>query len=581
MKSPSKPESWFRDLLLLVFLLGCFFSFKLGERALWSPDEGRYSEVAREMAVSGDYITPRLDGVKFFEKPPLFYWTQSAAIKLFGLNEWDLRLGPAMFALLGCLAVYFCGGKLFGRKTGWCAALVLATCGLHYAMSRMANLDMGLSTLLSCALMSFLLGTCESVGRRRRLAMWSFYLFAALAVLQKGLIGIVLPGLIIGSWIVVFGEWNILKTLYLPSGLALFLAVALPWHVLVSAINPEFFSFYFIREHFQRFLYKNGPFDHPLTYVPVLLIGLFPWSVFLYPSLRHSLFLRWRPRHGYREAVFLALWAGWVFAFFSLSSSKVITYILPMLPPLALLIGRYLAAAMVRSHMEGLRTGYGLLLVTMLVFVAVGLKGPQHYIERYSNWPDLEVPKEESTIPSTTLTFYSDLHSLSPYVNAQLAILILGILVTVYLANRRGFTAVFASLALTSALFLAVLNSSLPLFDHRRSVKDLALALKPELGADDEIASYHAYYQDLPFYLQRHVTQVGWVEPFELWEEDFNKQASDDRTFWQKWDSPRRIFVVTDRATYDHLRREKKRIIHLVAQNEFSVVVSNRSDKPV
>ncbi len=568
-----------RDLLIISLALGLFFSFGLGNRALWSPDEGRYSEVAREMAVSGDYITPRLDGVKFFEKPPLFYWTQSAAIELFGLNEWALRLGPAIFALLGCLAVYFCGGKLFGRKTGWCSALALATCGMYYAMSRTANLDMGLSTLLSCALLSFLLGIREPPGPRRRVAMWSFYLFAALAVLQKGLIGLVLPGLIIGSWIVVFGEWNILETLYLPSGSALFFAVALPWHVLVSAINPEFFSFYFIREHFQRFLYKNGPFDHPLAYVPVLLIGLFPWSVFLYASIRHSLFLRWRPRHGYREAVFLALWAGWVFVFFSLSSSKVITYILPMFPPLALLIGRYLAAAMVRSHIEGLRTGYGLLLITMLIFVAVGLKGPQHYIERYSNWPNLEVPTEESTIPSTTLTVYSDLHSLRPYINAQLAILILGILVTVYLANRRGFTAVFASLVLTSALFLVVLNSSLPLFDHRRSVKDLALALKPELGADDEVASYHAYYQDLPFYLQRHVTQVGWVEPFELWEEDFNKQASDDRAFWQKWDEPRRLFVVTDKATYDFLRREKKRAIYLVAENEYSVVLSNQIER--
>src|SRR5437667_1966059 len=118
-----KSGDWFRDLLVLTLLLGSFFGFKLGERALWSPDEGRYSEITREMVVTGDYITPRLDGIKFFEKPPLFYWLQSASIKAFGLNEWSLRLWPAMFALLGCLAVYAGGRKLFGRRTALLASV--------------------------------------------------------------------------------------------------------------------------------------------------------------------------------------------------------------------------------------------------------------------------------------------------------------------------------------------------------------------------------------------------------------------------------------------------------------------------
>src|SRR5437867_266537 len=319
-----KNGDWFRDLLVLTLLLGSFFGFKLGERALWSPDEGRYSEVAREMVVTGDYITPRLDGIKFFEKPPLFYWLQSASRKAFGLNEWSLRLWPAMFALLGCLAVYAGGRKLFGRRTALLACAVLATSGLYYAMSRVADLDMGLSALLTCALISFLLGTREPPGLRRRSAMWAFFAFAALAVLEKGLIGIVIPSLVIGTWILAVGEWNVLKNLYLPSGLALFLTIAAPWHVLVAKINPEFLDFYFIREHLQRFLYKNGPLDHPWTFVPVLFIGFFPWTVFLYQAIRYSLFPSWRPRHGHKEAIFLTLWAGWVFLFFSLSSSKVI-----------------------------------------------------------------------------------------------------------------------------------------------------------------------------------------------------------------------------------------------------------------
>src|SRR5205823_1076668 len=218
---------------------------------------------------------------------------------------------------------------------------------------RVADLDMGLSALLTCALISFLLGTREPPGLRRRSAMWAFFAFAALAVLEKGLIGIVIPSLVIGTWILVVGEWNVLKNLYLPSGL---------------------------------------------------------------------------PRHGHKEAIFLTLWAGWLFLFFSLSSSKVIPYILPMFPPLAILIGRYFSGAWNHPQLPGLRVGCLCLLCAALVLVLLGVRGPQHYLERYSNWPDLEVPMDEATIPSTSLNFYPDLMKLRPYMIAQAAILLFGAL---------------------------------------------------------------------------------------------------------------------------------------------------------
>ena len=574
-------DRWVRDLVMLTLLLGVFFGFKLGDRALWSPNEGRYAEVAREMVVTGDYVTPRLDGIKFFEKPPLFYWLQSASIKAFGLNEWSLRLWPATFALLGCLAVYVGGRKLFERRTALVASVVLATSGLYYAMSRVAGLDMGLSALLACALISFLLGTREPPGLRRRLAMWTFFAFMALAVLEKGLIGVVIPSLIIGTWMLVVGEWRILRTIYLPSGLALFMMIAAPWHILVSKINPEFLNFYFIREHVQRFLYKNGPLDHSWAYIPVLLVGLFPWTVFLFQAVKYNLDPSLRPRYGHKEAVFLILWAGWVFLFFSLSSSKVIPYILPMFPPLAILVGRYFAAAWDNPSLPGLRFGYWFLLFTILVMVAAGLTGPQHYLERYSNWPNLEVPIDEATIPSTSLKLYPDLMRLRPYMIAQSVILLAGALATIFLGKRRGFPSAFSALGLTAALFLIVLNSSLPLIDQRRSVKDLALVVKSQLQTKDEVASYHAYYQDLPFYLQRHVTQVAWVEPFELWEEDLNKRANDDANFWHRWNGPTTIYVLTDRADYDKLRGESERKFYLVAQTDYDVVFSNKLEHRV
>ncbi len=571
--------SWGFDLLILTVLLVLFFGFKLGERALWSPDEGRYSEVAREMVVSGDYVTPRLDGVKFFKKPPFFYWLETLSIRAFGLSETALRLWPALFALGGCLAVYAAARKLFGRRSGLIAAVVLATSGLHYAMSRVANLDMILSALIACALLSFLVGTREAPGPRRRLAMWTFYIFSALAVLEKGLIGIVIPALVIGTWVALLNDWKIIRTIYLPTGSVLFLAIAAPWHILVGWINPEFFQFYFVHEHFQRFLYGDGTFERPWSFMPVLLIGLFPWTMFLVQALRYNLSKAWRPRHGYREALFLALWAGWVFVFFSLSSSKVIPYILPMFPPLAILLGRYFSASWTTPKMAGFRAGCWLLLVSILLLLALGLKGPQHYLERYSNWPSLEVPADETTIPSTALRLYPDLARMKPYWIAQWLILFCGALATLFLDGRRGFRAAFAILGATEALFLVVLNSSLPLMDQRRSVKDLALAVKSQLQPHDEVASYRAYYQDLPVYLQRPIVQVGWVEPFEIWDGDFNKQAESEAKFWQQWNGGNTIYVLSDRAIYERLRTESNRPIFLVAENDYAAVFTNKSQQ--
>ena len=572
-----KRGSWFRDLAILTLLLGSLFGIGLGKRALWSPDEGRYSEIAREMVVTGDYLTPHLNGVEFFAKPPLFFWLQSVAIKAFGLNEWSLRLWPALFALLCCLAVYTGGRKLYGRRTGLLAAVVLATSGLHYAMSRVANLDMGLSALLTCALLAFLLGTRAPPGRQRRLAMWVFFIFAGFAVLEKGLIGIFLPALIIATWIFCLGDWRMVKTLYLPSGLAIFLLIAAPWHVLIAAANPEFLNHYFIGEHVQRFLFKNGPLDHPWTFLPVLLIGLFPWTVFLSPAVKHSLLPSLRPRHGHREAIFLSIWAGWVLLFFSLSSAKVIPYILPMFPPLALLIGRYFAAIWKRPNPEGIRAVYWSFLITAIILFTLGLKGPQHYLERYSNWPSLEVPADDTTLPSTDLIHYPDLVQLQPYMFSQSVILVIGALATILLGKRHGFLAAFSALGLTAAFFLIVLNSSLPIFDGRRSIKDLAVALKPRLQPNDEVASYHAYYQDLPLYLQRHITRVGWLGPFDRGDEDGNQRANADAIFWLQWDGPEQIYVLTDRSNYTRLRKDVNRRYYLVAQNDYEVVFSNKA----
>jgi hypothetical protein len=198
------------------------------------------------------------------------------------------------------------------------------------------------------------------------------------------------------------------------------------------------------------------------------------------------------------------------------------------------------------------------------LLVIAGLAGPQHYLERYSNWPALEVPAE-GTVASARVKESGDLSALTPYIHAQSAILIMaGVSALVLgLGNRRAFRWGFLSLTLAWALFLVVLNSSLTLLDQRRSVKALATVLKSQLHPSDEVASYHAYYQDLPVYLQRPVTVVGWKGNLQFGVE-VNERCggwmTDDASFWKRWNSPETVYMLTEETTYAKLRSESSQV---------------------
>lgn len=555
-KQPSRLS--IRDLIILTILTGIFFTFMLGNRPLSAPDEGRYVEIPREMVATGDYLTPRLNGVKYFEKPVLFYWLEAFSIKLFGLHEFTLRLWPAMLALLGCLSVAVAGARLFGRLTGILAAAILATSLLYYAMSRAIILDLPVSILITAALLSFLVGTHEPPGLKRRLYLWGFFAFSALAVLTKGLIGIFIPGIVIGAWILLLGEWHIVKTLYLPSGLVLFLLIAAPWHIMVGRANPEFFNFYFIHEHFARYLTKvHGRYQPVWFFIPILLLGLFPWSAFLVQAINHSIPSTWRERHEHRDALFLILWAGLVFTFFSISSSKLIPYILPVFPPIALLIGRYCAASWDRRDFPGVRTGYVVLMIFALTFAAA-----------LFCLPFFRLPISADA---------GDIVRLGPW-RVIIALTITTGAVTAWgLAHYRSFRHAFIVLAVTSSLFLLEGNAAAPFVDVK-SVKSLAITLKDRLQSGDEVVSYQTYYQDLPVYLEKRITVVDWKGELEFGTEmeDTSQWMIDSATFWKRWDGPSTIYMLTEIKKYDALRKNPHLKLFPVAQNSRNILLVNK-----
>lgn len=543
-----------RTAIFLATVLALFFALFLGSRPLSVPDEGRYVEIPREMAATGDWLTPRLNGVKYFEKPPLFYWFEALLIKVFGLSEWSVRIGPAFFALLGCVAVYYAGTRIYGRLTGILSAVVLATSGLYYVLSRLITLDMPVTALLTLALLSFLLATREAPGTGRRLFFYGFYACAALATLTKGLIGIIFPGMIIFWWLVVTGEWRLLRSMHLPSGVALFLLIAAPWHLLAGRANPEFFDFYFIREHFQRYLttvhhhYKPAWF-----YLPVLLGVFFPWTVFLLQAARRAFppgF--WKERRNYRVELFLLLWALLIFLFFSASSSKLVPYILPVFPPLALLIGKYLADGWNGGDLWGFRPG-----AVAFSIISALLAAALFIVHRY-------VPAVDTM--GTTLVLWT-----------AGGWLLLGSIAVWTSSGRDAARRTIVHLIAAVSLFLIIMGAVASAFDTR-SLKPLAMTLKPLLRSGDEIAHYHNYYQDLPVYLERRMTVVGWKGELEFGTtiEDTNGWMIDEAELWKRWKGPNRMFLVAGTRNADTWRSTPARPFFRVTGNANTVILCNQ-----
>jgi 4-amino-4-deoxy-L-arabinose transferase-like glycosyltransferase len=327
--------------LLAGFAIAWFCN--LGYRHLVKPDEGRYADIPREMIASGDWLTPRINGYRYFEKPPLQYWATAVSLSAFGMNEWAARLWPGLTGFLGVLLVYWAGNRLFGPPAGLLGAAVTASSALYSIIGHLLTLDMALSFFMSVAVFAFAVAQVEADEPGRRRWMLCGWAAMALAVLTKGLVGVVLPAGAVAAYVLVQRDWTLLRRLDLVRGGLLFLAIAAPWFVMVSLANPEFARFFFIHEHFERFLTKEHDRYQPAWYfLPVLLIGIMPWIVALLPALRDA----WRRSGSAFDARrFLLLWCAVVFVFFSASDSKLVGYILPLFPALALLIGDYLASA--------------------------------------------------------------------------------------------------------------------------------------------------------------------------------------------------------------------------------------------
>jgi 4-amino-4-deoxy-L-arabinose transferase-like glycosyltransferase len=432
-------------------------------------DEGRYAEGAREMLASGDWLVPRLFGVPYLEKPPLFFWLTAASCGLVGVDELGARLVSALAAAAGVVITGLFARRFFGRRAGVLAAAVLATSGLYFVLARVVITDMLFSVLIAGALMSWFLAKTE------KCSFLPFWLLAAGATLTKGPVAAVLCGLTGLVYLASERTLGELRSLRFWIGMPAFLAIAVSWFALVEIRYPGFLHFFVYKEHLLR-VAGDEHWEPFFWYLPWVLAGWLPWTpiaVALVPAIRRRL-AEQTPRGG--AARFVMIWACVVLAFFSLASrGKLVPYLLPMFPAMAILLGDALdswleerapSAAVSRAFYA---IGGFLLLAVCVLPVAAWVspvKLPPHLVA---------LVLSASLAAAAVVMKFARLHSVRPIV------------------------AVIASVAALECVGVLV---SLPVSRYltTRPIVDI---LQTELRPGDEVVLYSGYFPNVPFYLQR------------------------------------------------------------------------------
>lgn len=499
----------------------------LAKRPLFDPDEGRYAEIPREMLSGGDWVIPHLNALAYLEKPPLQYWLTALAFGGFGQSEFTARLCTGVAGYLSLATLFFVGGRLWGPGGGARALLFGSASVMFVLLGHQLTLDMLLSFCLLAAL------SCLLMAQRRRQngdpwRAWMLGCWAAmaLAVLSKGLIGVLIPAATLAAYVAWQRDWPLLRRLNFRWGLCVFAVLAAPWFVLAARADPRFLKFFFVREHFQRFL---TPIEHRTQpwwfFIPVLVVGVMPWlpqaaRALLSPCTHPA------PRGQFDPARFLWIWCVFVLLFFSLSDSKLVTYILPAVPALALLCAGHEAGEARSSLLAGTLLSLGSSLGVLAYTTGV--------------WSSAE------SQPLLLL--------IRPVLFATCALLALGALGCAACVLRDRPREALAALSLGwflgSGSLIVAANAAQSLF----SGKDIALELRRRAAPADPIYAVQAYQQSLPFYLQRPLVLVDYRDEFDLGlTEDPGRGIATLGQFAQVWRSSGRGFAVMRQDTRDRL----------------------------
>lgn len=533
---------------LLLGFLALTWLATLGGRHLVPSDEGRYAEIAREMFVSGDWLTPRYNDLLYFEKPPLHLWATAIFFHLFGVGEWQARLWSGLSALLAALVLARACARWHGPRAGWLVALVLLACPTWVVAGHFNALDMGVSAMFTVVLAAFVLAEHPDAGSRARRG-WMALSWAAmgLAVLSKGLIGVVLPGVALVAYTLLtrdIGPWRRLQPLV---GVPVLLLVTAPWFVGVSQANPGFAHFFFIHEHLQRYTSEVHSRAGPWWYfLPQVAVGFLPWLGLGWAMVRLAGRAASQARSALRPDALCAAWALSILVFFSFSGSKLPGYVVPMFPALAWLAARVLLqadAATWRRLRWWMLVG---LAVVAAVVMAVMLPSEIPAKQAYAWW----------------------LLGAAAVVGAAV-----GLAAAFERRGARNASLACAAMGWWLAATLGILGHAN--LSRAASGVDLLPAIEARLQPDTVIYGVKRLDHTLPFYLGRPLVMVE--EPDEL---AFGVQQEPSRWLptvaaWrQRWEGGPPALAIMSPRTYEELKAAGVPMID-IGRDERRVVVAN------
>lgn len=542
---------------LILFFVCAAYLVGLSSYSLLERDEGRYAEVAREMLATGDWVTPRLNGAAFLDKPPLTYWLTAGSYALFGVGEFAARIVPGLLGIAGIALTWWLGRRLLGPAAGALSAVILASSPHYLFLSRTASLDLPFAVCVTAALT--FAGIALERGPRARAAWLAASAAAGLATLAKGPAGAVLPALAVVLYLAVRWRPDEVKRIPWIAGLAVFLAIVLPWFAAVSLRNPGFLSYFLLNENVRRFAtdvhHREGSVFY---YLPVLLLGFFPWSLLLATGAAWRLRKPWTILERLRGSELLLpfCWSVAVIGFFSLSRGKLATYVLPAYPALALLTAGVVAAA--EEAPNAARRRRPLLWMGGLVVLLAA--APGLLALGAGRWPGIGRYLDPWLVTASL-----------PVAAGCAALL---------LAARRQRLA--SALAIVAAILTAILTA-LPLFqvgflESLSAGRFGRTLLEAErLRPDEPVVGYHCFLRGLPFYLGRTVPQVGTVDDFRAPE----ARPSAPESFWTEKrfqaavQARDRLFLTVDLDHLEMLQGSAGRPLYVVDRNGEWLLLSN------
>jgi 4-amino-4-deoxy-L-arabinose transferase-like glycosyltransferase len=531
----------------LAAMVSMLWFATLASRPLFNPDEGRYAEIPREMLANNQWIIPHLNGVAYIEKPPLQYWATAAALRVFGHGEFAARFYTALCALATLVVVWVAAERLWGWAAAWRAAAVLCSMLLFLVLGQLLTLDMSLTFYMTLSLAGFLMAQQaprpdpRSLERRWMLVAW----FAtALGVLTKGLVAAAIPATVLVLYCVYARDFSPWRRLHATLGVPLFLVVTVPWHWLAARRLPDFLEFFFVHEHLSRYLTPSADRQEVWWFfAAVLVFGSIPWTL----SALRVVATSWRrraPRGDFDPGSFLWIWIVFICIFFSLSDSKLIPYILPAMPGVALLIGASPAGAFRRDvWLTALFT-----VVAAIASAAASIYGPRFIAsgDRGQYFAMLARPLGE--------------------IAALLGISGLFVL----LRRRRDPThaAVFLGVGWCLAGLLLMRAAGLVAPIYSGTVLARAVSVIP---SDEPIYSVGTYDQTLPFYWQRTFKLVAYRGELDFGlRHDPAAEIPSVAAFVVEWRGVRHGYAVMEKSMFDDLKargvpmREIVRDVHRV-----------------